>query len=51
VNAGVFGDKDGAETFLHRRVDALVFRVLPVSDSLDTEIVSLCFQSKVNLNA
>ncbi|HHK0539078.1 TPA: ABC transporter ATP-binding protein [Pseudomonas aeruginosa] len=49
-NAGVFGVKDGDEVVLHRRSDVIAFRVLPVSDNFETEIVSLDVQPRVLLD-
>ena len=39
LNAGVVGDIDGNETYLHRLIDIATFRVLPDADSLATGII------------
>ena len=39
LNAGVMGDVDGSETYLHRLIDIAMFRVLPNSDNFTTGIV------------
>lgn len=41
MNAGVFGIINGEETFIHRIVDAVAFRVLPIVNNLETEVVNL----------
>jgi lipopolysaccharide transport system ATP-binding protein len=51
LNAGVFGMKDGNEIVLHRKVDVLAFRILPISNNLETETVSFGFCPLVNINA
>lgn len=44
LNAGVVGDVDGSETYLHRMIDIAMFRVQPDVDSLSTGIVDFgCF--------
>ena len=46
VSCGVLGLVDGEECFLHRIVDAVAVRVLPLVGNASTELVSLCtFQS------
>jgi len=42
LNAGVLGLCGDEELFLHRIVDALAFRVLPVAGDRATELVDLC---------
>jgi lipopolysaccharide transport system ATP-binding protein len=39
LNAGVLGDVNGNETYLHRMVDAAVFKVLPDKENLMTGII------------
>ncbi|RDS88156.1 ABC transporter ATP-binding protein [Pseudomonas fluorescens] len=39
VNAGALGSVRGDETYLHRLLDACLFRVLPVSEQLATGVV------------
>lgn len=50
MNAGVFGVKESDEIVLHRIVDVVAFRVLPILNNLETEIVSLGVDSVVKLN-
>lgn len=50
VNAGVFGMLNGVETVLHRRAEIIAFRVLPVGNNIETEIVSLSFQPFVSVH-
>jgi lipopolysaccharide transport system ATP-binding protein len=51
MNAGVFGSTDREETVLHRIVDAVVFRVIPVEHNLCTEIVDFGFVPEITVNA
>jgi lipopolysaccharide transport system ATP-binding protein len=39
INAGVYGIKNGEEMYLHRILDACIFRVLPRTDSLASGLV------------
>lgn len=39
LNAGVLGDVNNNETYLHRLIDVAMFRVLPEAESLSTGIV------------
>lgn len=39
LNSGVMGVVAGSETYLHRLLDACLFRVLPVSNNLTTGVV------------
>lgn len=39
LNAGVIGEVDGRETYLHRLIDIALFRVLPDTENLATGIV------------
>ena len=39
TNAGVFGCLDRDETLLHRKVDVLAFRVMPIHENCETEAV------------
>jgi lipopolysaccharide transport system ATP-binding protein len=39
LNAGVLGDINGSETYLHRLIDIAMFRVLSEADNLATGIV------------
>lgn len=39
LNAGVVGDVNGVETYLHRLIDVAMFRVLPDADNLATGII------------
>ena len=51
MNAGVFGIKNEEEAVLHRRSDVIAFRVLPIQENIETEIVSFNFEAKVSMNA
>jgi len=50
MNAGVFGMVNGEETVLHRKADIVTFRVLPIQENVETEMVSLGFESEVSLD-
>lgn len=39
LNCGVVGDVNGVQTYLHRIIDAAMFRVLPISNNLATAVV------------
>jgi lipopolysaccharide transport system ATP-binding protein len=47
LNAGVIGNVDGEETYLHRLIDVAMFRVLPETRSLATGVVD--FEASCNL--
>lgn len=49
LNAGVVGDVDGSETFLHRLLDIAMFRVLPEHGSLATGIVDFGCYPEIEL--
>ena len=51
LNAGVRGTVDGVETFLHRVVDALMFRVLLDPAGLGTGVVDFCVEPELRLHA
>jgi lipopolysaccharide transport system ATP-binding protein len=51
MTSGVFGTLSGQETVLHRRADVVAFRVLPIQENIETEMISLSFESEVSLNA
>tara|TARA_B110000259_G_scaffold185968_1_gene236139 strand:+ start:50 stop:748 length:699 start_codon:yes stop_codon:yes gene_type:complete len=51
MTAGVFGTLSGQETVLHRRADVVAFRVLPIQENIETDMVSFSFESEVSLNA
>jgi len=51
LNAGVLGLCGNEETFLHRRIDAIAFRVVPQAASTSTEIVDFGCKPSVSLNA
>jgi lipopolysaccharide transport system ATP-binding protein len=51
LNAGVTGALDGAETFLHRLVDAAMFRVQPEPDTLTTGVVDFCAVPEITVRA
>jgi len=46
INAGVLGDLGGGETYLHRIIDSIAFRVVQIDVGLATSIVD--FQCKFN---
>ncbi len=48
MNAGVFGCVDQEETVLHRKVDVIAFRVLPVTPNIATEIIDFGFEPAVS---
>ena len=50
MNAGVFGCCDQQEMVLHRKVDVIAFRVLPVTLNIATEIIDFGFQPIVNFD-
>ncbi len=47
LNAGVVGDINGSEVYLHRLIDVAMFRVLTEADSLATGIVDFGFQPSI----
>jgi lipopolysaccharide transport system ATP-binding protein len=49
LNAGVVGDVNGSETFLHRLVDIAMFRVLSESNNLATGIIDFECSPKIEL--
>jgi len=49
INAGVYGIKNGDEAYLHRILDACIFRVLPRTDSLASGLVD--FGCKYEIHA
>jgi len=49
LNAGVLGDMNGNETYLHRLVDAAMFRVLPDSENLTTGVVDFGCYPEIEL--
>lgn len=51
LNAGVVGEVDGNEIFLHRLLDAAMFRVLSEVDNLATGIVDFSCSPRVTLDA
>lgn len=51
MNAGVFGTQNGDEIVLHRRADVIAFRVLPVHENIETEMISFNFEAKINGNS
>ncbi|MDU4249507.1 ABC transporter ATP-binding protein [Pseudomonas sp.] len=48
LNAGVVGDLEGNETFLHRLIDAAMFRVLSESDNLATGTIDFACHSRID---
>jgi lipopolysaccharide transport system ATP-binding protein len=49
LNAGVVGDVNGSETYLHRVVDIAMFRVVPDTESLATAIVDFSCDPELEL--
>jgi lipopolysaccharide transport system ATP-binding protein len=49
LNAGVVGDVNGSETYLHRLIDIAMFRVHRVKDSAATAFVDFCCFSEIEL--
>ena len=49
MNAGVLGDVDNGITYLHRLVDAAMFRVLPETENLATGIVDFDCRPDIRL--
>lgn len=50
LNAGVVGDMEGQEGYLHRCIDAAMFRVQPETGLLATTIVDFQIQAKTIVN-
>lgn len=49
LNAGVPGDINGCETYLHRLIDVAMFRVLPDTENVSTGIVDFGCFSEIEL--
>jgi lipopolysaccharide transport system ATP-binding protein len=50
-NAGVRGlNESGADVYMHRIVDGLAFKVLPVENNISTALVDFKFNPKVSIN-
>ncbi|WP_239499423.1 ABC transporter ATP-binding protein [Pseudomonas putida] len=49
-NAGTFGAVGQDETVLHRLIDAVAFRVLPIEQDLVTEIIDFGFSPRIVIN-
>jgi lipopolysaccharide transport system ATP-binding protein len=49
LNAGVVGDVNGSETFLHRLIDIAMFRVISESDNLATGIIDFECSPKIEI--
>lgn len=49
LNAGVVGDVDGGETYLHRLIDIALFRVQPDTENLATGIVDFGCYPEIEL--
>lgn len=50
INAGAFGIRKEGEELLHRIVDAVAFRVLPIKENRSTELVDFNCTSLVKVN-
>ena len=49
-NAGTFGAQGQDETVLHRLIDAVAFRVLPIKQDIVTEIIDFGFSPRILIN-
>ena len=49
-NAGTFGALGQDETVLHRLIDAVAFRVLPIKQDIVTEIIDFGFSPRILIN-
>jgi lipopolysaccharide transport system ATP-binding protein len=49
MNAGAFGCAGEDESVLHRKIDALAFRVLPIQNNTSTGIVNFDIKSKLDV--
>lgn len=49
LNAGVNGEMDGSETYLHRLIDVAMFRVLSESENLSTGVVDFSCTPRIEL--
>ncbi|MCI0690409.1 ABC transporter ATP-binding protein [candidate division KSB1 bacterium] len=49
LNSGVLGEIDGIETYLHRLIDALAFKVLPDKDNLTTGVIDFGCRPEIQL--
>ncbi|WP_018085578.1 ABC transporter ATP-binding protein [Desulfurispora thermophila] len=49
LNAGVVGDVNGSETYLHRLIDVAMFRVMPITENFATGIVDFGCFSEIEL--
>jgi len=47
LNAGVVGDLNGNETYLHRLIDAAMFRVMSETDNVGTGMIDFSCRSRV----
>lgn len=50
LNAGILGEVDGSEIYLHRLLDAVMFRVLPVADAIHTGTVNFACTPQITLS-
>jgi lipopolysaccharide transport system ATP-binding protein len=48
INAGVYGNLNTEEIVLHRKIDVVAFRVLPIKSNIETEVVHFGFNPVVN---
>jgi lipopolysaccharide transport system ATP-binding protein len=49
LNSGVLGANDSEETFLHRVLDGVVFKVLPINENISTAIVDFDCRCSINM--
>lgn len=50
MNAGVLGVVDGAEVYLHRHLDAIMFRVQAEPNLIGTGVIDFCIQPEVTFD-
>jgi lipopolysaccharide transport system ATP-binding protein len=50
LNSGVLGFCDHEEIFLHRRIDALAFRILPLDTNSATEFIDFSIESVLSID-
>jgi lipopolysaccharide transport system ATP-binding protein len=50
LNAGVLGFREREEIFLHRQIDAIAFRVLPLNANTATEFIDFSVESTLSID-
>lgn len=51
LNAGVMGTVDGAELYLHRILDACIFKIVPIGHTLSTGLVDFHIEPNIRITA